>query len=67
MRQTYIVALLSAVVLADDWLTNPTTDEVKAHLDYDWTVLVPVEERDREYKRMASYNDVNHFASVDSL
>lgn len=45
MRQTYIVALLSAVVLADDWLTNPTTDKVKANLDYDWTVPVDSNER----------------------
>ena len=40
MRQTFIVALLSAVVLGDDWLTNPTTDKVRAALEYKWTPTI---------------------------
>ena len=40
MRQTFTAALLSAVVLGDDWLTNPTTDKVRAHLEYKWTPTI---------------------------
>ena len=67
MRQTYIVALLSAVVLADD---NPTTDEVIAHLDYDWTVPVTDEERARLRKEMedaSNREEIELSGSVDSL
>ena len=70
MRQTYIVALLSAVVLGDDWLTNPTTDEVIAHLYYDWTVPVTDEERARLRKEMedaSNEEEIGLSGTVDSL
>ena len=70
MRQTYIVALLSAVVIGDDWLTNPTTDEVIAHLYYDWTVPVTDEERARHRKEMetaSKQEEIELANTVDSL
>ena len=70
MRQTYIVALLSAVVLADDWLANPTTAEVMYHLYYDWTMPVTDEERARLRKEMedaSNREEIEFSASVDSL